>query len=160
VRIEQTENLSAAKTAAQDEVRVRVRAHKLPQSVFDFLVKQWVKYLLVVHAKSGGGSEEWKNAIEVMDQLVWSVEPISTPEEKRKLAGIVPSLVRRLVAGMQSVGTEGEARERFSAKLMKHHTVALDMKSKAKDAAAAPEPEPIADAKAAPRRSTSTPRLR
>jgi hypothetical protein len=29
-RIEQTENLSAAKTAAQDEVRVRVRAHNLP----------------------------------------------------------------------------------------------------------------------------------
>jgi hypothetical protein len=148
-RIEQTENLSAAKTAAQDEVRVRVRAHTLPQAVFEFLVKQWVKYLLVVHAKSGRESEEWKNAIEAMDQLVWSVEPISTIEERRKLAAIVPSLVRRLVAGMQSVGTEAQAREHFLGELMRHHTVALDTKGKAKDAAAAAAPEPVVDAKAA-----------
>jgi uncharacterized protein DUF1631 len=146
-RIEQTENLSAAKTAAQDEVRVRVRAHNLPQSVFDFLVKQWVKYLLVVHAKSGRESAEWKNAIEVMDQLVWSVEPMTTTEDRRKLAAIVPSLVRRLVGGMQSVGTEAGAREHFLGDLMKLHTVALDIKGKARDAAApAPEPAVAADA--------------
>ena len=146
-RVEQTDNLSAAKTAAQDEVRVRVRAHTLPQAVFEFLVKQWVKYLLVVHAKAGRESEEWKNAIEAMDQLVWSVEPISTTEDRRKLAAIVPTLVRRLVAGMQSVGTEAQARESFLGELMKCHTVALDTK-KAKDAAAA-APEPVADAKVA-----------
>ena len=144
-RIEQTENLSAAKTAAQDEVRVRVRAHTLPEPVFEFLVKQWVKYLLVVHAKSGRESEEWKNAIEAMDQLVWSVEPIHTPEDRRKLAAIVPSLVRRLVAGMQRVGTEAEARERFLGALMKCHTVALGKAKEAEEAA----PEPVVDAKAA-----------
>ena len=146
-RIEHTENLSAAKTAAQDEVRVRVRAHNLPKSVFDFLVKQWVKYLLVVHAKSGRESAEWNNAIEVMDQLVWSVEPITATEERRKLAALVPSLVRRLVGGMQTVGTEAEAREHFLGELMKLHTVALDMKGKAKDAVPeAPEPAVAADA--------------
>ena len=145
-RIEQTENLSAAKTAAQDEVRVRVRAHNLPQSVFDFLVKEWVKYLLVVHAKSGRESAEWKNALEVMDQLVWSVEPITTTEERRKLAAIVPSLVRRLVGGMQSARTAAEVRERFLGEMMKLHTVALDTKGKAKEAAA---PEPAVDAQAA-----------
>src|SRR6185436_18903109 len=145
-RIEQTENLSAAKTAAQDEVRVRVRAHNLPQSVFDFLVKQWVKYLLVLHARSGRESAEWSNAIEVRDQLVWSVEPITTTEDRRKLAAIVPSLVRRLVGGMQNVSTEAGAREHFLGELMKLHTVALDIKGKAKEAPAAPEPALAADA--------------
>ncbi len=143
-RIEHTENLSAAKSAAQDEVRVRVRAHNLPQSVFDFLVKQWVKYLLVVHVKSGRESAEWKNAIEVMDQLVWSVEPITSTDDRRKLAAIVPSLVRRLVGGMQSVSTEAEAREHFLGELMKLHTVAL---GKTKDSAA-PAPEPAVEADA------------
>jgi hypothetical protein len=147
-RIEQAENLSAAKTAAQDEVKVRVRAHKLPEPVFEFLSKQWVKYLLVVHAKSGRDSDEWKHAIEAMDQLVWSVEPIKTTEERRKLAATVPGLVRRLVAGMQTIGTEAEVRERFFGELMKYHTVALGHKDKGKDAAA-PAPEPVTDAKAA-----------
>ncbi|HTL25577.1 MAG TPA: DUF1631 family protein [Burkholderiales bacterium] len=146
-RIEQTENLSAAKTAAQDEVRVRVRAHNLPKPVFDFLVKEWVKHLLVVHAKSGGASAEWKNALEAMDELIWSVEPITTTEERRKLAALVPSLVRRLVAGMQGVRTETPAREHFLGELMKHHTVALDAK-KAKDLAV-PAPEPPVDAQVA-----------
>src|SRR4029079_5816079 len=125
-RIEQTENLSAAKTAAQDEVRVRVRAHNLPKPVFDFLVKEWGKHLLVVHANTVGARAEWKNALEGMDELIWSVEPITTTEERRKLAALVPSLVRRLVAGMQGVRTETPAREHFLGELMKHHTVALD----------------------------------
>jgi hypothetical protein len=46
---------------------------------------------------------------------------------------------------MQSVSTEAQAREHFLGELMKLHTVALDIKGKAKDAAA-PEPAVAADA--------------
>src|SRR5436190_18120870 len=74
-KIEQSENLAVARTAAEDEVKVRVQAHKLPGAVLEFLVEQWLRYLLIVHAKAGRNGDEWKAAVETMDQLIWSVEP-------------------------------------------------------------------------------------
>jgi hypothetical protein len=142
-RIEQTENLSVAKTAAEDEVKVRVQAHKMPGPVLEFLVEQWLRLLLIAHAKSGRNGAEWKDAVEAMDQLIWSVEPMKTPEDRRKLAAAVPALVRRLVAGMQAVGTDAPVRERFFGELMKYHTEALEPPKKAKATAEKPaEPAP------------------
>ena len=146
-KIEQSENLAVARTAAEDEVKVRVQAHKLPGAVLEFLVEQWLRYLLIVHAKAGRNGDEWKAAVETMDQLIWSVEPIQTPEDRRKLAATVPGLVKRLVAGMNAVGTDAPVREKFFGELMKHHTDALEPR-KGKPAAEQPA-EPAAAEKPA-----------
>ena len=138
-RIEQTENLAVAKTAAEDEVKARVQAHKMPGPVLEFIVEQWRRLLLLVHAKYGRNGAEWKDAIETMDQLIWSVEPKTNVEERRKLAAMVPRLIKRLMKGMQALGTEGGARERFLAELMKIHTEPL-----AKANEKAPEKAPAA----------------
>lgn len=148
-KIEQSENLAVAKTAAEDEVKVRVQAHQLPGAVLEFLVQHWLRLLLTVHARNGRASAEWKDAVETMDLMIWSIEPIKTPEDRRKLAATVPSLVKKLVAGMQAVGTDPQVREQLFAELMKHHTEALEPK-KAKAAAAEKTPEQVAaEAKAA-----------
>ena len=129
-KVEQTENLAVAKTAAEDEVKVRVQAHKLPGAVLEFLVEHWLRFLLLTHAKSGRNGAEWKDAIEAMDQLIWSVEPKGTPEERRKLAATVPGLVRRITAGLQAIGAANEVRERFFGELMKIHTESIEHKDK------------------------------
>ena len=67
------------------------------QAVFEFLVKQWVKYLLASCTKSGRDErEEWKNAIEAMDQVVWSVEPDRHALRSAQARGHRAGLVRRL----------------------------------------------------------------
>jgi hypothetical protein len=138
-RIEQAEHLSAAKSAAEEEVKARVQAHKLPGAVLEFLIQQWLRYLLILFAKGGPSSAEWTGALETMDQLIHSLDPIKTPEDRKKLAATVPVLVRKLVVGMNAVGTEQAAREQFLGELMKYHTVAL---GKGKEAA--PPPPPVA----------------
>jgi hypothetical protein len=141
-RIEQAENLSAAKTAAEEAVKARVQAHSLPGPVLEFLIQEWLRYLLMHHVKGGTAGAEWKDAVETMDQLIWSVEPMKTADEKRKLAAAVPGLVRKLVAGMNAVGTEPPAREQFMSELMQRHTVALDKAKSKEGAPAAPAPAP------------------
>ena len=156
-RIEQSENLAVAKTAAEDEVKVRVQAHQLPGVVLEFLVQEWLRVLLMVHAKTGRASAQWKDTVEVMDLMIWSIEPLKTPDERRKLAATVPGLVKRLVAGMSAIETPAAVREKLFAELMKHHTEALEpKKAKAGEKPAAKTPEQaaaelkaVADAKAA-----------
>ncbi len=145
-RIEQTENLAVAKTAAEDEVKARVQSHNMPGPVLEFIVEQWRRLLLLVHAKYGRSGAEWKDAVETMDELVWSVEPKTSVEDRRKLAAMVPRLVKRLVKGMQALGAEAGVRERFLAELMKIHTEPLAAKANDK---AVPNKAPAA-AQAAP----------
>jgi hypothetical protein len=138
-QVEQSETLAVAKSAAEEEIKVRVQAHKLPGMVIEFLVEQWRKLLLVVFARHGGSSAEWKQAVEAMDQLIWSVEPKKTPEERRKLMMAVPGLVKQLLAGMQRVGTPPEAKQAFMGELMKVHTQNMDKKGAEAASEKAPE---------------------
>jgi len=142
-RIEETENLSLAKSVAQEEVKARLQAHTLPGPVLEFLVQQWLKLLLLVHVKEGTGSQAWKDALESMDQLIWSVEPKSTTKERGKLAAVVPGLIKRLGVGLKTAGIEDAVRNQFFDSLMKYHTQAISAPAQGK-------PDPASAAQAAP----------
>jgi hypothetical protein len=101
--IEEKERLSVARVAAQNEIRQRVQSTKLPRSVLKFLTEQWVKLLLVAHAKNGPDGDLWKAACATMDVLIWSVNPSKSLEERRQLASKLPALLKRLNAGMQLI---------------------------------------------------------
>jgi hypothetical protein len=141
---EQAENLAVAKAAAEDEVRPRVQTHKLPGPVLEFLVHHWLRYLLLVHAKSGVDSAEWKDALAVMDELIWSLEARSTPEDRRKVAALVPGLLKRLAAGLQALGAEESVRSILFGELMRVHTEVLHPAKQ--KGAPAPAPAAIASA--------------
>ncbi len=135
-RIEQNESLAASKTMAEFEIKARVQSGTLPRPVHEFLVHQWVKSLLIVHVRRGQHSDAWKNSLETMDLLIWSVETKHTPEERRKLATLVPELTKRLAAGLKIAGVEDGIVERFFSDLNALHTEALSMGGEGEVAAA------------------------
>jgi hypothetical protein len=121
-RVLQEEALAVAKSYAQEEVRVRVQANPLPGAVLEFLIEQWLKLLILIHVRRGPTSDAWKNAIETMDQLIWSVQPKDSSEERRALATAVPLLLKRVAAGLKAAEVEDDIRDRFFGELMKLHT--------------------------------------
>jgi hypothetical protein len=129
-RLEQLENLSAGRSAAQEEIRTRLRERHPSQAVRDFLVQQWIKVLLVVHAQGGRDSAPWAQALGTMDQLLWSVEPKPTTADQRKLSSQVPALLKALTTGLNSVGVEDSVRTAFYAELMKVHTRVIAFEAK------------------------------
>jgi hypothetical protein len=118
---EAAERLALAKAAAQGEIGARVRGGKLPGPVLEFLVEQWLKVLLILHARRGKHSEAWKNGVEAMDQLIWSVQPHETVEDRRRLAALVPNLLKRLAAGLKLAGIGEGVREALFAELWRYH---------------------------------------
>ena len=143
-RIEQQEALAVAKTAAQDEIRARVRPGKTWRPAVNFLVQHWVKFLLLVHVKRGKDSDVWKTAVEAMDQLLWTVEPKKTLDDRNKLAKLVPGLVKRIGAGLKAAGVEDVVATKFFDELIKRHTEVLEPIAKAEAAAAAAAAEAAA----------------
>ena len=98
----------------------------MPRVVLRFLAEQWVKVMLIAHAKHGDESEAWNKAVATMDLLIWSVRPKHSLAERRTLAGALPRLLRRLNLAMRNLGIEDEDRKRFFARLMRCHTKAMN----------------------------------
>jgi hypothetical protein len=121
-KIAYMERLEVGKAIAEFEIKKRAEATRMPQLVLKLLADEWVKFLLLAHARHGKDSEAWKSALETMDLLIWSANQKPSVEDRRKLATMLPGLLKRLQAGLQAAGTEPEIRQVFFSKLMRLHT--------------------------------------
>jgi len=138
-RIVQEEALGVAKSAAQAAVSARLQQHgSLPGPVLEFIIEQWIQLMMLIHVRRGPASEPWNRSIEVMDQLIWSVEAKESVEDRRKLANTVPVLLKGIAAGLAAAGIADEVREKFFTDLMRLHTAILSAPAKGAAAPAAP----------------------
>ena len=119
------ERAEIAQLVSHDEVRRRIQQHELPEAIRDFLIFRWKKVLTAINAKTGEDSQAWATALETMDDLVWSVMPKKSPDERKRLVALLPTLLKRLQDGMSSVDMAQNERDEFFAKLVQHHSEAV-----------------------------------
>ncbi len=115
------EKLRAAKTIAQDEVTRRISTQGIPEIIRAFLDSYWKGLLIVSYVNYGNQGDDWKRHIETMDDLIWSVSPKPTPEERLRLVGLLPDLVKRLNEAMARASMDPKERDHFIAKLADYH---------------------------------------
>ena len=131
--LERQEKLALAKAVAQHEIANRVEGKGAPKAVVDFLAQQWIKYLIILYAREGGESQAYKDALAAVDQLLWSVEPKPTVEERRKLASSIPAILRGVRTGAAGAGINQDACTAFFGELMKLHTEVMQAQPKPKE---------------------------
>jgi hypothetical protein len=124
-RVEEAENLSFSRSVAEMEIQARIQGKELPAAVVEFLLQQWIKLLLLAHVKEGIESETWRGALETVDELLWSIAPKHNLDDRRKLAAMVPRLVKALTEGLRQAGVDDDVRIQFFGELMKLHTKAI-----------------------------------
>ncbi|MBI5784298.1 MAG: DUF1631 family protein [Rhodocyclales bacterium] len=84
-----------------------------PRAVADFLREHWTKVLATDWLYGGQRSEQWQADERVLEDLLWSIQPKSEAEDRRRLGQLVPDLLARLKAGLDRIGIQGEARAPF-----------------------------------------------
>jgi hypothetical protein len=81
--------------------------------IADFLREHWAKVLAADWLYAGQRGEQWLQDERVLDDLLWSIQPKSDPEERKRLGQLVPDLLARIKAGLDRVGVQAEARAPF-----------------------------------------------
>ncbi len=119
------ERLEIARVVASDEVSRRVDMRDMPEPVRAFLEQIWEKALVVSYAAHGEGSERWAITLGTMDDLIWSVAPKESGEDRKKLVSLLPELLKRLHAGMDLIALPPESRNQFFAQLVRCHAQAV-----------------------------------
>ena len=123
--IQVRERAGLSRLVARDEVQSALLGRPAPAVIHAFLSEQWVDLLAGIHQKVGTGSEVWKGAVATMTDLIWSVGPKNSAEERKRLVELLPGLLKRLDEGVQCLGIPGAARDEFFSSLVRCHAEAV-----------------------------------
>ena len=134
--LESRERLEQARVRAQETMAKSFHGKPVPDAVKKFFHNRWKELLVFCYFEEGEEGEGWRAAVETMDQVIWSLTPISSPEDRRKLVELLPGLLNRVKDGMKQIGLPSDERKQFLAALANHHLAAVRAASGESDAIA------------------------
>jgi uncharacterized protein DUF1631 len=138
--IEARERQEIARMAAEEEVARRLALrHWVPPAVRAMLAGPWMNALADIHLTEGEGSPSWQRFTVVIDDLLWSVEPKTNLEERKRLVAMLPGMLRQLHDGFARAKAPDFAKEAFFGALVDSHAAAMKA---ARGGANAPEVPP------------------
>lgn len=139
--VEARERREIAHAVAAAEVGRRLESRAwVPPAVRDMLHEEWVGALAAVLLVEGEGSNPWQRLVLAMEDLLWSVEPKSVPEDRKRLLAMLPAMLREIQFGLQRAGTSEARRDTFMGALVDCHAMAV--KAGLRGLAAMPAPAP------------------
>jgi len=104
-------------------VNDRAAGKVLPSAVVGLLREGWGNYLFLLYVKKGNESEAWGNAVQVVDDLIWSVDKDAGFGHRSELLKMIPSLLQRLREGLYAISfSKNRMRELFSELEGEHMT--------------------------------------
>ena len=141
------EKLSIARQRATQEMRARSFSENLPPIAKDFLEQTWVDKLIFILLRHPDGelSDEWKEALNIADDIAWAFEPKAADSEQRELEQSLPGLRKSIEEGLASLGGFHQEKSKALFELLatpqKAQAVAITRQSTATPANA----KPVAD---------------
>jgi hypothetical protein len=115
------EKLQVASRAARDAVALRVQAGDVEQVVSGFLEERWTTVMTFAYSIEEDKPGAVGNATRAMDDLIWSVKPKQTQEQRKTLIGKLPRLLSTLNKWLDAIKWQDAERLQFFARLAECH---------------------------------------
>jgi Protein of unknown function (DUF1631) len=115
----------AAEAAAARAVATARAGASLPAAIERFLKETWLQLLARCYAAEGSQGSSWREAVQTMHELVWSLQPKGDSAERAHLVELLPGLLKRIVAGMDAVALEPDLRTAVLDELIAQHRKVL-----------------------------------
>src|SRR5690606_34066838 len=87
-------------------VRSRTDNRDMPSAILLLLLQPWSDYLSFILLRYGDRSESWTRALQVIDDLLWSLEPKTKQSDKVKQIELQDGLLASLERGFETIGYE------------------------------------------------------
>jgi hypothetical protein len=123
--INQRDRREIAGAVARSEIERRIERSPIPNFLAAYLRERWLATLDHVYMQDGEDSEAWGSALTTLEDLVWSVQPKKTTEDRKHLVAMLPSLLKRMNSGSQGRPWPADERERFMSNLVEAHAAAV-----------------------------------
>ena len=98
--------LEQTKQRVSDEIEKRIRDYRVPKLVYNLLVNKWKDVLTAVGMRHSCKGTTWSACLDVVDDLVWSVQPKLMASEKQALTRLIPKIIKRLREGLKFISVD------------------------------------------------------
>ncbi|HET7729714.1 MAG TPA: DUF1631 domain-containing protein [Usitatibacter sp.] len=124
--IESRERMEIARVLGEEEIERRMAGRAwIPTAVREMLRETWSAALANAQLAGGEGSPAWQSLVQTMEDLLWSVEPKGSAEDRKRLVTMLPGMLRALQGGFARAGAPLEQREAFFSTLVDCHSHAV-----------------------------------
>jgi len=117
--------LVGAKNTAAEAIQTKVYGHKIPPIVNTILLDAWKDVLIHLYLRDGVKSNAWETALQVADDLIWSVEPKLIVSERNRLIKVIPGILNGLRDGFTLINFDTKKSEVLFDKLEDLHLASL-----------------------------------
>ena len=97
----------------QQQLSDRLANRTVPVSVRDFLLSVWLRHMRTAALRDGEDSPQFRVAVQVVDDLLWSLDDSGPEPSRRQLASRIPPLIRPLTQGVSDIGARPEEFQPF-----------------------------------------------
>ncbi len=115
------EHIAVARRAASDAIQLRIAGDNIVPIVGVFLEQKWRDVLTLAYDVEDKKPGAVNNATRAMDDLVWSVKPKATQEQRKALIVRLPSLLATINKWLDIIKWQDAARLQFFAALAECH---------------------------------------
>ncbi|TFW26997.1 DUF1631 family protein [Duganella callida] len=115
------EKFAESARLAQDAVALRIGTGEVIAVVEAFLERRWVSVLTIAYNIEDDKPGAVNNATRTMDELIWSVRPKLTSDERRQLIARLPGLLSALNKWLDVIKWQDADRLQFFAELAECH---------------------------------------
>ncbi len=98
------DKLVGARLLADREINQAIAQQALPAILIQFLRGSWTDVLVFSYLRHGAHSPIWRQALDTLQQLCWSVLPKASEEEQAQLRRIQPELIHSLTQLLSQLG--------------------------------------------------------
>ena len=115
------EKMAEAGKLAKDAVALRIGSGEVVAVVEAFLENRWVSVLTIAYSIEDDKPGAVNNATQAMDELIWSVKPKLTAEQRKQLIAKLPGLLSTLNKWLDIIKWQDADRLQFFAELAECH---------------------------------------
>ncbi|MFZ6771125.1 DUF1631 family protein [Undibacterium sp. SXout7W] len=115
------EKIKQANIAASNQVALRVGTGEVVAFVETFLENRWTKVLTLAYSVKEEKPHAVDDAINTMDDLIWSVKPKVSLQQRQELLNRLPAILARLNKWLSLIKWEDADRIQFFAELAECH---------------------------------------
>ncbi len=119
------ENVALAERRAEQDIQMRVEGGEVDEFIESFLRTYWLRVLAFAYCVQDAKPDVLRKALAAMDDLIWSVKPKQSTEERKLLLERLPALLSMLNAWLNVVKWDGKQGEVFFSTLAARHAQAM-----------------------------------
>jgi hypothetical protein len=123
--VQQTEQMALVQSLAIDAVQARCLNQPVPAVILRFLLGPWAIHLANLYRQDGLEGAPWQLGLSTVDDLIWSLQPKASKEDRQRLVAMLPNLLKRLDGGISDVQLPRAERDQFFTDLVKLHSDAV-----------------------------------